>query len=311
VGWGRPGCAVRFGRGRTVAGVADLELRHLRYLVAVAETGSVTRAAGRLSMTQPALSRAIRALERTAGVALFVRGRQSTGLTPAGEVLLAEAYEILERSRQALENARGSERLTLTARSCDVVAVAAIGREFEAGHPGVRVEIRSHHWDSQAGELRSGGVHVSFLRDCFDTSGLAVDMLGRQDRMVMLPAGHPLSGRDDLGLADLRDEPITEVASMSAEEAAHWAGADLDRGPRRRGPRVHNSGDVFAAVLLGRAIAFAHGVVAADSYPGLRFRPVDGLSASRLEIGIRARGATSTAKQFVDFARARWPGWAA
>jgi DNA-binding transcriptional LysR family regulator len=291
--------------------VPDLDLRHLRYLIAVAEAGSITGAARRLMITQPALSRAIRALERTVGVPLLVRRSHATGLTVAGSVLLAEAYELVERSRTALERARstqpGVETLTVTVPACDVVAVAAASRAFEAGHPGVRVHLVPREWLSQRDELRAGGADVSFLRDCYDRHDLIVDQLAREPRMVLLPADHPLADREKLTVSDLRDEPITYWEGMSPEEADHWAGTDVDRHPRRHGPLVRTATDVLAAVVLGQAIAFVHGSTLPDAeLPGLRARPVDGLSASNLEIGMSAHGANPIAEQFVEHVRNRW-----
>ena len=292
----------------------DIELRHLRYLIAVAETGSITRAAQRLLMTQPALSRAMRALERAAGAELLVRGAHATGLTPAGSTLLAEAYEIVERTDAALIRARGARRgvetLVVTAHECDVLAAVAASRAFEAAHAGVRVEIGTRDWESppQADELRAGKADVAFLRDCFDRRGLTVDPLLREPRRLVLPADHPLSGRERLTVSDLRDEPITYRPAMSAEEGEHWAGADTDRCSRRPGPRVRNSAEALAAVLLGRAVAFGYDTALRHSrVPRLRIRPVDGLSESRLDVGVPAHGAHPTATLFAEFVRERWP----
>lgn len=292
--------------------VAELELRHLRYLIAVAETGSITRAAQRLLITQPALSRAIRALERTAGVPLFVRGPQSTELTPAGAALLEEAYEIVARSRAALDRARGArpaaQTLTVAANGCDVIAVAEASRAFEVDHPDVRVNIVPREWKSLSEQLRTGEADVSFLRDNYDTRDVRVGTLAHEPRMVLMHADHPLADQKDLDMSHLRDEPITHWAEMTPEEAAHWAGADLDLRPWRRGPAVGSAADVLAAVLLGRAIAFGHGAtLPALSPPGIRVRTADGLSPSHLRIGISAQHATRTAVRFAEHVRERWP----
>lgn len=289
----------------------DLELRHLNHLIAVAETGSITRAAQRLMMTQPALSRSIRTLERTVGVPLFVRRSRATELTAAGAALLTEAYALVDRSRAALDRVRGmrtaAETLTVTAPLCDMVAVTAASRSFEADRPGVRVNVVPREWLSPVEELRAGGADVSFLRDRHDREGLTVDRLACEARMVLLRADHPLAARERLTLSDLRDEPVTHWAGMSPQEADHWTGADVDRRPRRHGPRVRNATDVLAAVVLGRAIAFVHGSTLPDAgLPGLGVRPVEGLSGSVLEIGVPSHGAHPIAEEFVDHARNRW-----
>ncbi|WP_033342752.1 LysR family transcriptional regulator [Catenuloplanes japonicus] len=293
--------------------MGDLELRHLRYLIAVAEAGSITRAAQRLLISQPALSRALRSLERTVGVPLLVRGPHSTGLTETGRALLDDAYEMLERSRSALARARGTtsavETLTVTVPACDVVAVAAASRAFEAENPGVRVDLRPHDWTAPVDRLRAGDVDVSIMRDGFDRHDLVIEEIAREPRLVMLAAAHPLAAvPETLRLSDLRDEVFPHLPGMSPAYAEHWTGADVDRRPRRSGPEVHSVTDLLSTVVLGRAIALIHGsTLPAPELPGLRIREVEGLSASRLEIAVPARAAGTTAKQFVDHVCHTWP----
>ncbi|CAL9427073.1 LysR family transcriptional regulator [Streptomyces sp. enrichment culture] len=290
----------------------ELDLRQLKYFIAVAETGSITRAARRLTITQPALSRAIRALERTVGVPLLVRRSNASELTAAGSALLADAYELVGRSRAALERARatrsGVEALTVTVPVCDVVAVEAVSRSFEADRPGVRVNVVAREWPERPDGLRAAAADVSFLRDRQERCDLAVGRLAREPRMVLLRPDHPLAGRTRLTLSDLRDEPVTHWSGMSAKEADHWSGADVDGRPRRHGPLVRDATGVLAAVVLGRAVAFAHGSALPDAeLPGLCVRPVEGLSDSCLEIGVPARGAKRVADAFVEHVRHRWP----
>ncbi|GAB7040493.1 MULTISPECIES: LysR family transcriptional regulator [Catenuloplanes] len=286
--------------------MADLELRHLRYLIAVAETGSITRAAQRLLLTQPALSRALRALERTVGAPLLVRGSHATTLTATGSELLMDAYDLVERSRLALTRARGTETLTVTAPTCDVLTVAAASRAFEEKHPHVQVDIEPHDWLAPE-VLRAGAAHVSILRDSFDRHGLDVEPFAAEPRMVLLSTDHPLGGRDRLTLADLRDETFTYWPGMSDAEAAHWTGADVDGHPRRQSLRIGSATDVIAAVALGRAVVYAHGSTLPEQLPGLRALPVEDLSPSHLEIGTSARNAGPTAKLFVE----HMLGWSA
>ena len=293
------------------AAVPDLDIRHLRYLIAVAEARSITRAAQRLMISQPALSRAIRALERAAGGPLLVRGSHATELTVAGKALLAEAYELVEHSRRALARARGArthaETLTVAIAACDVVAVTAATRSFEKDHPGVRVDVVPREGPARPDELRAGKADVSFLRDCFDRHNLVVEELEVDPRVVLLPDSHPLATRDKLAITDLRDEPIGYWPHMSVEQADHWAGSDVDRRPRRYGPTVNSAVELAAAIVLGRAIGFAHGSTLTDTkIPGIRVLPVDGLSPSRLEIATSAHNTNSTANLFVEHVNKQW-----
>ncbi|MBT3153602.1 LysR family transcriptional regulator [Streptomyces sp. CHD11] len=293
--------------------MSDLELRHLRYLIAVGEAGSVTRAAEQLMITQPALSRALRALERRAGVTLLVRGSRGTELTAAGWTLLTEARDIVERSRTALERTRGVQAetvtLTVSVAECDVVAVSAVCQAFEESHPGTRVHVVPREWTLPPDDLRAGEADVTFLRDCYDRHDLVVDQLALEPRSVLLSAGHHLADGRKLTVSDLRDEPVTLWAGMSTAQVEHWTGADTDRSPRRRGPSVRSTSDVLNAVILGRAIAFAHGSTLPDALPGIRIRPVEGLSPSRLDVATSVRATrtpTVPVERFVEYARQWW-----
>ncbi|GAA3600369.1 LysR family transcriptional regulator [Kineosporia mesophila] len=286
----------------------DLELRHLTYLIAVSETGSITRAAQRLQITQPALSRALRSLERTVGRRLFDRGPRATRLTQAGSVLLADAYDVLERSRAALERVRaiqpGPASLRVTARACDVTRCAAVCESFEAANPGVSIDVAARDWESQPEALRSGEVDVAFLRDCYDQRDLQVVPLGPEARVVVLRADHPRADQPTLAVSDLWDDPITFWAGMSVPEAGHWAGADVDGHHWRRGPAVRSASDVVAAVRLGKAIAFVPSStvteMASPGMKGIRIRRVEDLSPSRPEIAVVAHAASVTAQRFVQ-----------
>ncbi len=267
-------------------------------------------------ITQPALSRALRVLERTVGVPLLVRGPRRTELTVAGSAFLAEAHEMMDRSRTALERARGTsaevgaevevETLTVSAPECDVVLVSAESRAFEQDNPGLRVHVVPRGWTLPPDDLRAGEADVSFLRDCFDRRDLIVELVTWEPRSVLLSPEHHLASRKRLTTSDLRDEPVTYWEGMSPAQADHWAGADGDRYGRRQGPTVRSTSDVLNAVILGRAIAFAHGSTLPEEIAGVRIRPVDGLSPSRLEIGIPADAATPVAKQFMEYVRSRW-----
>lgn len=291
-------------------GMSDLELRHLRYLIAVGEAGSITRAAERLMITQPALSRALRALERRVGVTLLVRGHRRTELTAAGWALVAEARDLVERSRAALERARGvgveTVTVTVSVAECDVVSVSAVCQAFEENHPGTRVHVVPREWTLPPDDVRAGEADVTFLRDSYDRRDLVVDRLALEPRSVLLSAGHHLADGRKLTVSDLRDEPVTLWVGMSTAQAEHWTGADADRFPRRTGPSVRSTSDVLNAVILGRAIAFAHGSTLPDELPGIRIRPVEGLSPSRLDIATSAGTTSVPVKQFVECARQWW-----
>jgi DNA-binding transcriptional LysR family regulator len=192
----------------------SVELRHLRYFVAVAEELHFGRAAERLRLAQPGLSQQIQALERALDVRLLDRTSRQVTLTAAGSLLLLEARRLLAQADRAFDDVRRAGRGE-TGR----VIVAAIGsatydvvprllREFRRRYPGVELVLREMSTPAQVNALRGGEIDVGFLRLPADTADL-VTCTVRRDRMaVMLPESHPLAAMEEVPLGALAREPI-------------------------------------------------------------------------------------------------------
>ena len=226
-----------------------MELRTLRYFVAVAEELHFGRASARLHMTQPPLSRAIRQLESEIGAALFHRSAAGVTLTPAGATLLNDARALLDqadRVRVRVAVAAGSATLTvgLLGDSSDPGA-ARLAAAYRRRHPGVEVRIRETDLTDPTCGLRAGLVDVALTRSPFDDTGLAVHELRLDPVGAVLRADDPLAGRDSLKLADLADrrwfrfpdgtDPIWQ---------SYWNG-----GEPREGPVVRAVQECLQAVL--------------------------------------------------------------
>jgi DNA-binding transcriptional LysR family regulator len=144
----------------------DLDLRKLRYFVAVADRLHFGRAANELHIAQPALSRQIRALEQDLGALLFTRDRHGVVLTDAGRQLLADAGPLLASAdavrRRVSVAARGSRRLVVGFRTG--IPVIPATRAFEGRHPDVIVDVQRMEWDDQAPMLLDGRVDVGYVR---------------------------------------------------------------------------------------------------------------------------------------------------
>lgn len=190
-----------------------MELRHLRYFVAVAEELHFGRAAARLGIAQPPLSQQIRQLERELGVELLVRARR-IALTEPGRVLLAEARAILARvaaAALAVERAGRGETGTL---AVGVVASATYGvvprifRTFRARHPDVALTLAVMSSGDQAAALRAGRIQLGIARPPFGDETLRAETLVEEPVVVALPGGHPLASRRALRLGALADEPF-------------------------------------------------------------------------------------------------------
>jgi DNA-binding transcriptional LysR family regulator len=191
-----------------------MELRHLRYFVAVAEELHFGRAAARLGIAQPPLSQQIRQLERELGVELFARARRRVALTEPGRVLLGHARAILQRAAQASEDVRRAARGETGALSVGVVASATYGlmprvfRTFRARHPDVAVGVAVMSTGAQVAALRAGQLDLGLARTPFGDETLVAETVLEEPVVVALPAGHPLSARRALRLAALAREPF-------------------------------------------------------------------------------------------------------
>ncbi|GAA3514197.1 LysR family transcriptional regulator [Actinocatenispora rupis] len=203
----------------------SLETRELAHFLAVAEDLHFSRAAARLGIAQPALSRTVRRLERRLGVTLFVRTSRAVALTPAGRVLASEARRALDAVDAAARRTRragaAEPHLVLAMKAGgDAGLLAAVLATYE-GDPDacpVRVLFRT----DRVGALRDGHADAALVFDRLDDlRGLDTEPLLTEPRAAVLPASHPLAARDSLCLADLRDAPVhrpgdgTEAASLT------------------------------------------------------------------------------------------------
>jgi LysR family hca operon transcriptional activator len=176
-----------------------MELRHLRYFVAVAEELSFTRAASRLRTAQPSLSQQIRQLEHEVGVPLFERTRHHVRLTAAGRLFLDEAREILSRveraTRRAARAASGELELAVgTFPAADVKILPRLRPLMAARLPHVHLVLHSKYAVDPLAGLRQGRLDVAFLRGPVVEADLVVSEIAREPIMVVLPADHRLAG---------------------------------------------------------------------------------------------------------------------
>lgn len=190
----------------------DVDLRKLRYFVAVAEESHFGRAAERLHITQPVLSRQIRALEHELRAELFTRNKQSTALTAAGRQLLEDARPLLAGARalglRVQRAARGAA--TFTVGFMPGITVTGAVRAFAARHPELIVEVVRTSWADQVRAVHEGLLDVSFVRLPVDRRGLALRPVFREPRVAVLPAHHRLAGKESIGIADLAAERLLQ-----------------------------------------------------------------------------------------------------
>ncbi|NBH09208.1 LysR family transcriptional regulator [Amycolatopsis sp. SID8362] len=253
----------------------DVEVRELRYFRAVAEELNFSRAAERLGMAQPPLSRAIRLLERRLGVQLFERTSRHVALTPAGNVLFVESAKALDAVAAAVRRTRRAVQRTpaLVVTAKPGVATDLLRRIADA-HPDP-VEIRVSGFGEQADLLRDGQADVAVLGCPGDHDGLDVEVLVSEPRVAALPSGHELARRSVLTCADFAGRATPVWPGSSAAARAYWSGQDVTGGPVTPGPVVRDSAQLLETVALGQAIALLPASVAdLRSRNDVVYRPV-------------------------------------
>ncbi|MFD0773183.1 LysR family transcriptional regulator [Streptomonospora algeriensis] len=229
----------------------DLETRELRYFVAVAEELHFGRAAVRLGIAQPPLSRAIRRLERKLGVQLFERDRRGAALTDGGRVLLREARAALDAVAAAARRTRRAGDLKRP-----LVLVTKAGASYEllqrlldafASEPGAPpIEVLLCEVGEQARLLRNGRADVALMHRPFDDlAGFDTEDLCVEGQIALLPAGHPLASRSQLTLAEVRDVPDLPMARWPRLDGSY---------PDGPGPEVHTQSQLAQLVALGKTL---------------------------------------------------------
>ena len=257
-----------------------MELRHLRYFVAVAEAENVTRAAGALHVSQPALSRQVRDLESELGFALLKRGARSVSLTEAGRIFLPEARAVLQRAEEAVAKARaaatgGVEALHIGyAMSPTVRILPTALRAFQTRHPRVRVHLHDLSTGEMLSGLRDGTLHLAFLI-CSTRSllrGLKSEERARTGTCLAVAPGHPLARRRAATLAEVARHPLlgfsrTEYPDYHEALAALFATAGL----KPRFAREHDSvASLIAALEAGDGVAVVTESLACVAGPRLK-----------------------------------------
>jgi len=194
-----------------------MELRHLRYFVAVAEELSFRRAAEKLHIAQPPLSAQIKSLEQQLRVRLFERTTRSVHLTHAGTVFLEEARAVLAASAQAEQRARDAEHgLAGTLRVGMITPaantwLAAILRRFRQQFPGVQLSLFELTSTEQLRRLRSSELDAGLLRPPVEFPELDYRLVGKSKQVLAVPAGHRLARKRRLEWRDFHDEAMVLI----------------------------------------------------------------------------------------------------
>lgn len=268
-----------------------MELRHLRYFVAVAEELNFGRAAGRVYLSQPALSQQIRKLEEELGVALFQRSRRRVELTEAGQVLLEGARQVLvqvEQTARAVREAGGIERSQLGVGFPEYVnhtPVADILQTFQRRYPYVALEEHEmftlQQTLQQIGELRDGRLDVGFLLAPVDDEALEFEHVLSIELVAAIPQDHPLAARPEVPMRDLAGERIILFSRRFHPGCYDYivgccreAGFNPDVAQRNE-PQLYSGAATYRVVASGAGVGIVARPLVSDSRPaGVVFRPL-------------------------------------
>jgi DNA-binding transcriptional LysR family regulator len=241
------------------------ELRQVRYFVAVAEEGQMTRAANRLHIAQPALSQAIAQLEARLGVELFARHARGMTLTPAGEAFLEKARTALTALDDADNAARTRGRATGGKLEWGFIAVPPMIQApdlyslFVAAHPEAESAFRELQWPRGTTSLWLEQVDLGLCFSPTPHAEVCLQPLRSEPRVVVAAKDHPLAERSELTVAEVLDETFCgEDPALEQVRAGFWRLDDHRGGPpRRTADRASNPQELLAAVACGRGIATA------------------------------------------------------
>jgi DNA-binding transcriptional LysR family regulator len=265
----------------------DVHTRDLRYFLAVAEELHFTRAAERLFISQPALSKQIRTLEHTLGVALFKRQGRTVSLTAAGATLLPQARSVVsawDTAYEAIEASKLEQAATLAVGMSTSPGrnglLPAIRSRFTELAPDARLELRHVGWDDAAAGLADGSSDVAFIwlpipdQDRYDWVTVA-----EEECLIAMSEHHRLAGHDSLDFGELLDEPFLALPESAGSLRDYWLALDSRGGhPPVIGAVITSPDETYEALVDGRGIC----LLAAGNEPsimrgGVITRPVTGV----------------------------------
>ncbi len=287
-----------------------MELRHLRYFLTLAEELHFGRAAQRLHIQQPPLSRQIQLLEAELGFPLFERSRRRVELTPAGRALLGRARQVFDALDAAIHDARSasegeSGRLVVGyPSSLAYSGLTELLRAFRTRFPAVELSLRELSPGEQIDALKAGGLDVGFVRSSVDDPALGAELVRRESLMVVLPNDHRLAAQRTIALQALKHEPFVMFPRargpaffdqlMGLCHAAGFAPQIQQEAPQL---------DIISMVAAGFGVSIMPSSMRNFRRPGLSFRGIVGAPQVELSIVWRHQNLSPALHKFLDLVR--------
>jgi DNA-binding transcriptional LysR family regulator len=283
----------------------EMDLRLLRSFVTMAEEGNVGRAAQRLYISQPALSKQLQRLEAFLDVELFRRHHRVLRLTPAGvaflddaEKLLAQAADITVRARNT---ARADASQVTVAFVAGLVDLATALLQSAQLQPGLDVRLLRVEWTDQTDCLRNGRADLALVRLPIDERDLERQVLISEPRVAGLAITHPLAARTALSICELDAEPIIRTSNQQD----YWT---VDPRPSGKspilGPLANTVEEMLAVVASGRCMCItAQSLAQANSHPGIAWVPITDISPSSVALTWLAQTPPTELRHLAGLAR--------
>jgi DNA-binding transcriptional LysR family regulator len=288
----------------------EIELRHLRYFLAVAETLHFSKAAQRLGIAQPPLSYQIKRLEQFIGHRLFDRTTRGVKLTPAGQVLADRARSTMEKVHDDLEQVRRlgrGEEGTLTVGFSGSVMFADLPAAIETyrrPYPRVELRLRELATYAQIPALLDGTLDLAFMRDGEPTEGIEMTTLFKEPYVAVLPEAHALARKRTLRVHDLRKEPFIFFARRMGPLAFDRTMACCERSGFR--PTIVQDASQWPTlvrlVAAGLGVSLAPACVANVTLPGAVYRAVPAPCRTTVDLGIKVGTDKILTKHFTRIA---------
>ena len=289
----------------------EIEIRHLRYFLAVAETLHFSKAAAQLKMAQPPLSQQIRSLERILGYALFQRTTRGVRLTRVGEYFRERARNTVTKLQDDVEMARrlgsGQEGVLTVGFSGSVMLTTlpkAIER-YRRVFPKIELRLRELVTAEQIPSLLDGTLDLGFLRDGEPRDGLSIEPILRERFIAVLPSRHRLARRATIRPADLRHEPFVFFARRMGPLAFDRTSAVCEAEGFR--PNIVQEAPqwptVVRLVAAGSGISLAPACVANFAMPGVVYRKLRSRLWSSIDIGLKPNLDNPAAEALLNIVR--------
>lgn len=285
-----------------------IEIRELRYFVALAEELNFTRAAERLHVVQQSMSSAIARLETNLGFKLFKRSSHSVALTDSGATWLLHAREVLaaadraERAARDLAAGRASTLRIGLAATAAVELTPVLLSTFAEQNPLIHLVTQHFGFDDPTGGLRTGETDVAIVRPPFTRGGVDLVVVGAEARYVAVTGAHPLARQSTTTFERLIDEPWIKIESDPLW-CDFWRVNDRRSSPPVFGAHGRGLEDLLEAARDGRAIGLVPASIAnSQQWPGLAFVEVTDIPASEIAVAWRAESASPAVRTFVALA---------